>query len=41
MQGHDVNGNFDSSIKSSDGAQEYQSEFIQNFESAKMKKVIK
>ena len=41
MQGHDTNGNFDSSVKSSDGAQEYQSEFIQNFEKAKMKKVVK
>ena len=41
MQGHDTNGNFDSRIKSSDGAQEYQSEFIQNFEKAKMKKVVK
>ena len=40
MQGHDINGNFDAGIKSSDGAQEYMSEFITNFENSKAKKKV-
>lgn len=40
IQGHDVSGNFDSDIKSSDGAQEYMSDFIKNFENSKTKKKV-
>ena len=40
MQGHETGENFDSTIKSSDGAQEYMSEFIQNFEKSKSKKKV-
>lgn len=40
VQGHDVSGNFDSDIKSSDGAQEYMSDFIKNFENSKTKKKV-
>lgn len=40
IQGHDVSGQFNTEIKSSDGAQEYMNEFIQNFEKTKSKKKV-
>lgn len=40
IQGHETGTDFDSTIKSSDGAQEYMSEFIKNFENTKTKKKV-